>query len=667
MQDQFANLEPKLLSLFAEIEKEYDYPDNTFSIKENYSKKGKNIGQLLNREIDLNEQSYPYDKNNKIAKTSTVLYIIPNSSVYTLKIRKERFPQISFPKSATITKEPPADPLYYHVAFSFNDASICQYIKDNILFCINNYESSNSFGCCSKYMECSAKKQCIHSNKLYAEGCKYRTNLENGNIFYNQPRRYTMNNKRTYKGKSLIEFPESFCIIDIETTGLSPIYDQIIELSAIRILKYDIIDQFSSLVKPVLSTDGRYVSDFIEQLTGITNDMLETAPELSSVLPAFLDFIGTDILVGHNVNFDINFLYDYSENLFSNPIKNNFVDTMQLSRILCPHLQHHRLSDVCQNYSIEYSGAHRSLADCQLTAQCYFSLHNDALHQYGTLEAFIDAQSKKIHKTYQKVRASEITSKSTEIDENNPLFGNVFVFTGTLEKMERRKAMQIVANFGGINGDSVTKKTNYLVLGNSDYQPAAANTKSNKQKKAESLKLQGQDINIIPESVFYDMIPNLTLDTEVSDIEPLKKSLTKEELIAKVSHMIDASNYSDTEKYTMKLLLSKVTTPKDSPIEEFLKSLHSESTSANKNLRKLLDLPTTKTLHYMKKIDHVFRPQTVISYQIVEWYKESNSASLNITLENNQTVRILGDYFSHMQKPNFEKDIHEQEEKMNKE
>ena len=66
--------------------------------------------------------------------------------------------------------------------------------------------------------------------------------------------------------------------------------------------------------------------------------------------------------------------------------------------------------------------------------------------------------------------------------------------------------MQVVENFGGISGNSVTQKTNYLVLGNNDYCPTIKDGKSAKQKKAEQLKLSGHDIDIIPESVFLDMI-----------------------------------------------------------------------------------------------------------------------------------------------------------------
>lgn len=74
--------------------------------------------------------------------------------------------------------------------------------------------------------------------------------------------------------------------------------------------------------------------------------------------------------------------------------------------------------------------------------------------------------------------------------------------------MNRKQAMQIVADYGGINGNNVTKKTNYLVLGNNDYCPLIKDPdgKSSKQLKAEQLKEKGQDIEIISENVFYDML-----------------------------------------------------------------------------------------------------------------------------------------------------------------
>ena len=108
---------------------------------------------------------------------------------------------------------------------------------------------------------------------------------------------------REFKGKSIIDFPSKYVVLDIETTGLDPSYNKIIELSAIRVVNNAEVDSFSSLVKPINPID-----DFITGLTGITNDMVLEAPSIEDVLPQFCEFVGGNVIVGHNVNFDI--LYD---------------------------------------------------------------------------------------------------------------------------------------------------------------------------------------------------------------------------------------------------------------------------------------------------------------------------------------------------------------------
>ena len=100
--------------------------------------------------------------------------------------------------------------------------------------------------------------------------------------------------------------------------------------------------------------------------------------------------------------------------------------------------------------------------------------------------------------------AKDISSSKTDFDENHPLFDKICVFTGTLDKLLRKDAMQIVVDLGGKCADNVTKKTNYLILGATDYRKR--DDKSNKQKKAEQFQLSGLDIETISENVFYDMV-----------------------------------------------------------------------------------------------------------------------------------------------------------------
>ena len=250
--------------------------------------------------------------------------------------------------------------------------------------------------------------------------------------------------------------------------------------------------------------DGSYIDEFIENLTGITNEMLSSAPDTQTVLREFKDFISNNILVGHNINFDINFLYDNFQHYLSTTLSNDFIDTMRLSRILHPEESHHRLSDLADRYDIDYSNAHRSLVDCQITELCYEHLKEDILSRDGSFDSFIEQWKKHRH----GLTAADIHSNSTDFDVSHPLYGKVCVFTGTLEKMPRKEAMQLVADVGGINADTVTKKTNFLILANNNYSPLVKGGKSTKQKKAEKLKLEGVDIEVIPENVFYDMFDN---------------------------------------------------------------------------------------------------------------------------------------------------------------
>lgn len=310
-----------------------------------------------------------------------------------------------------------------------------------------------------------------------------------------------MRNKRN-KGKSLLYFPDDFCVVDIETTGLSPAYDEIIELSALKVRSGSVIDKFSALVKP----DGRYIGDngellyvneFITELTGITNEMLETAPLISEVIDEFLCFVGNSIIVGHNVNFDINFIYDTLLNEKGIDFKNNFCDLLRVSKQLFPELPNHKLLTVASALNVSVTESHRGLADCLTSFECF-----------QKCRLFVEENNINfdIFKNNGDVDLRKITTSKENIDHSHPLFGKVCVFTGTLEKMTRAEAAQIVVDFGGICENGVTSRSNFLILGNNDYCKSIKDGKSNKQKKAEKLILNGQDLQILPEDVFYDML-----------------------------------------------------------------------------------------------------------------------------------------------------------------
>ena len=217
-------------------------------------------------------------------------------------------------------------------------------------------------------------------------------------------------------------------------------------------------------------------------------------PVIGDVLPGFLDFIGSDVIVGHNVHFDVNFIYDAADNYCGRTVSNDIVDTMRISRHVLPELQHHRLADVAAALGVDQAGAHRALVDCQTTHAVLQALRATG-YDLGAAARLAS----------HSVKAADITADGGMERPDSPLFGKVCVFTGALG-IPRKEAMQAVVNMGGICGDSVTAKTNFLILGNNDYCKAIKDGKSAKHKKAESLILKGQDLQILSESAFFDLI-----------------------------------------------------------------------------------------------------------------------------------------------------------------
>ena len=316
---------------------------------------------------------------------------------------------------------------------------------------------------------------------------------------------------REHKGKSLIALPSAYVVIDTETTGLDPAWDQLIEVAAVRFENGEIIDSFSSLVKPgsirKTAPDGTeyelFVDQFITELTGITNEMLAGAPEPDEVMPMLISFIGDSVLVAHNANFDINFIYDTVEWSCATHFKNDFVDTLRIARKVFPELQHHRLSDIAYVCGVEQPTAHRAEADSIITGKC-FEIIRKLILEGQTEEDFIRG-FRPTGSHYASI-LDNISEKTDEIDDTNPVFGKNVVFTGALSKMERKEAFQIVANLGGIPKDSITAKTNFLVIGNTDYAKNVKNGKTGKMKKAEDYQKKGFDIAVLSEDAFFDMI-----------------------------------------------------------------------------------------------------------------------------------------------------------------
>lgn len=304
-----------------------------------------------------------------------------------------------------------------------------------------------------------------------------------------------LTNIRPAKGRSLIETPSTFVVFDIETTGLDSLSNEIIEIGALKVKDGKVVDTFDHLIKP-----SHPISDFITNLTGITNEMVETAETIEEVLTQFINFIGDNILMGHNVNFDINFVYDHAEKYNNHILNNDFIDTLRLARKLLPELSHHRLSDLADYYNIDKTGHHRALKDVEMTLEVYNHLVEEILNQYGNIDNF----KKQIYKnSYDNF--SDLTPQTDKIDKNNIFYDKNIAITGNFVNFPRKDAVQKILNLGGHYISKVTEETDYLIEGSkrSRYQK---NPKSTKQLQAEKLISEGVDIKILTEEEFLKII-----------------------------------------------------------------------------------------------------------------------------------------------------------------
>src|SRR5512143_216046 len=152
--------------------------------------------------------------------------------------------------------------------------------------------------------------------------------------------------------------------IDIETTGLDPERDAIIEIGAVKFKGNRIEAEWSSLVNP-----RRHVPEFITSLTGIDDAMLRQAPSFREVAPALESFLGSSALLGHNVRFDLGFLQR------GVPLsRNTVIDTYQLAAVLLPSAGRYNLGALGKELGVLLPATHRALDDARVTHAIYLRL-----------------------------------------------------------------------------------------------------------------------------------------------------------------------------------------------------------------------------------------------------------------------------------------------------
>lgn len=163
---------------------------------------------------------------------------------------------------------------------------------------------------------------------------------------------------------------DNYVVLDLETTGLDPKKDKIIEMGAVRIRDGNIVDSMKSYVN-----QGKKIPENVSALTGIKNEQLSGAPEYKDIIPTLLEFLGEDVLIGHSILFDYSFFKRAAVNmgLDYNP---KAIDTLKIARKYLPLLESRSLPYLCKYYKLDYI-SHRALEDATATAMLYQRLCQD--------------------------------------------------------------------------------------------------------------------------------------------------------------------------------------------------------------------------------------------------------------------------------------------------
>ncbi|MBM7000854.1 type I-E CRISPR-associated endoribonuclease Cas2 [bacterium] len=166
------------------------------------------------------------------------------------------------------------------------------------------------------------------------------------------------------------EEPGQYVIVDVETTGLDPRVDQIIEIGAIKVINGEMQEAFQKFVKP-----DAPIPDSIVRLTGITNELIDSeGVSPAEALVGLYDYVGFCPIVAHNASFDISFIDALCERLDVENLDNRIIDTLDLARKRVPNASSYKLGDIAAQLGVAVEGGHRAVEDCLTTRALFLKL-----------------------------------------------------------------------------------------------------------------------------------------------------------------------------------------------------------------------------------------------------------------------------------------------------
>ena len=221
-----------------------------------------------------------------------------------------------------------------------------------------------------------------------------------------------------------------YVALDLETTGLSPRKDSILEIGAVRVKDGKVQEDYAELIY-----QGFPIPERITELTGITDEMVKNQRDERTVVEEFLEFCKDSVVVGHNIAFDLGFLCQKAANI-GKKFENEALDTLKIARKYLPELPSRKLGDLCVYYQIEQKQWHRAYEDARVTSELYRKLAAD-FYREG------DAEFKPEKISY-KVRKDAPATKTQKVYLNDLMKYHKIEMNVALDSLTRSQASRMV-------------------------------------------------------------------------------------------------------------------------------------------------------------------------------------------------------------------------------
>lgn len=265
---------------------------------------------------------------------------------------------------------------------SFMNPVFCIFV---VIFCIlflSNHIKSKKITKAINLLNNNTGKTIIPTNKENIIPENFSNNIDKPDHIY--LKKLTGKNKSINKSQGVFD---NFVVIDLETTGLEPAKDYILEIAAVKYENNKIIDTYTTLVNPEI-----LISANITNINHIDNDMIKDCPKIEEVLPGFMNFIGQLPLVAHNAPFDIKFL-NANLALLDLHLNNPIIDTLPISRKLFSEIENHKLGTIKEYLNIDVQDSHRALPDCYVCGQIYLEYSTKEKNKKELISAKFNSNS----------------------------------------------------------------------------------------------------------------------------------------------------------------------------------------------------------------------------------------------------------------------------------